>query len=287
MARPPNSSAVYRSVQDWKPSVHKVAHANGERLEYNESTSMMHFILIDRMGFRWPVRFTLVPGMTLWDVINLVDAKWFGVVPTFPRAGAYHTCSVLNRRDLFSDYTRPCIYGHPSHFRCNSCAVIVPYEYLDAMAPPSEKEAGWMREKSRDWVRLPSNARVACQVYVEDWMDGMTVAVPQTESLVYQMYYNQGADKDSVDSKQADSLSRVKNWDDGYMFPLRTPRGDKPPLHFEQVQYETESYLDENELGRANASTVSITECFWKDNVDDIIRIRYPDWKGAYEYANK
>ena len=291
MARPPNSAAVYRSVQDWKPSSHKIAHSDGSSLEYEDSISLMHMILIDAFGFRWPVRFKLVPGMTLWDIFNEADPRWFGVRPTFPRDTKQY--NAMENTHLWVTSQRPCAYYHPSVFRCNNCAVVVPYEYLDAMAPPMEKELNWLAKKSRNFTRLPSNARVACQVLIEDWMDGMTIAVPQTESLAYQMYYNHGTDKDTIDSRQGFSHSRVRNWDAAYMFPIRpTPGSGKDYLG--SVRTSTDDVLDsgvtnspDQVTSTSGNSGFSLTECFWKDNVDDVIRTKYPEWKGVYEFANK
>ena len=164
MRRPEASSYMYRAVQDWKPLAHEVAHKRGSDIEEDTAqTCIMHMILVDSSGFRWPIRFVKRPLMTILDLFRQTDDEWFGVQPNTGMKNFtddYQSVCYLRRPN--SD----CVVGYPNMVRCSNCAVAVPYEYLDAMAPPGNGEMQWLRHKAAVGIVHPtSNTRMACQVY--------------------------------------------------------------------------------------------------------------------------
>jgi len=183
--RPENSSWANRSVQDWRPNIVKTAWMSGrDQPPADTEMPIMHFHLIDSYGFRWPVRFVMAGGTSIWDVVNWTDQAWFDLCPdTFYVRGQVG----VNMMEECWDY---CDWGWEMTTSCTRCVVALPYEYLEAMDPPAWMEMHWLVQQTSRWVLMISaNCRLACQVLLEDWMDGMTVVLPQTMSLVYNMYY--------------------------------------------------------------------------------------------------
>eukprot|EP01061_Rhynchopus_euleeides_P010712 TRINITY_DN20235_c0_g1_i1.p1 TRINITY_DN20235_c0_g1~~TRINITY_DN20235_c0_g1_i1.p1 ORF type:complete len:309 (+),score=56.56 TRINITY_DN20235_c0_g1_i1:66-992(+) len=280
MRRPEATSHMYRAVQDWKPLCHEVAHSRGKEIEDPQGkVCIMHMTLIDCQGFRWPVRFVRHTMMRLIDVIRRTDDDWFGVQP------GGETKDQQDRREGVMGVARindACELGNPNPLRCSSCAVSVPYEYLDAMEPPNRYEMSYLREKAANGTIHPqANTRLACQVYIEDWMDGMTVVLPQTDSMVYQLYYRQGVDKDTVHQQ-------LKFRGEGYGFPEKTD--EMGHLTHGQQFTQGELAIDNGDSMHPTSmghKSVPLSKVFWMDDIDDIIRTRYPAWKGRYEFMNK
>ncbi|KAJ9467505.1 hypothetical protein DIPPA_14085 [Diplonema papillatum] len=290
MRRPEDSSVAYRAVQDWKPMVHEVAHSAGKE-EPETSTVMMHMLLIDSQGFRWPVRFRLQPGMTLFEVFAQTDQEWFGIFGPVEKGGYSY------KRTYFGRASDSCRIGMTATSRCVTCMVMVPYEYLDAMSPPNKDEMLYLRSMQHKlYFDMTGNMRAACQVIVEDWMDGMTVVLPQKESFAFNMYYTTGVDKESVDSRTGLGHSGVNNdfkHNKGYLFP--DEEGKKRKLTFREGVLNPDladergetSDVQFNMRGTNHAAATPLTDIFWLDNIDDLIRHKYPNWKGRYEFYNK
>eukprot|EP01059_Diplonema_ambulator_P029500 TRINITY_DN48993_c0_g1_i1.p1 TRINITY_DN48993_c0_g1~~TRINITY_DN48993_c0_g1_i1.p1 ORF type:complete len:315 (+),score=62.57 TRINITY_DN48993_c0_g1_i1:35-979(+) len=290
MRRPEASSVMYRAVQDWKPIAHEVAHTAGKELPENEKCVTMHMVLIDRQGFRWPIRFNLAAGMTLYDLFAKTDVKWFDVLPNnaSDRWRSRHSDPNREADYFFKFYPEPCQMDNPNMHKCARCFCLVPYEYLDAMSPPSMWEVDHLRRQV--WFgRTPGagNMRVACQVYVEEWMDGMTIVLPQEESYAYQMYYSQGVDKGSVDAMMGRSFSGVTNNSAGHL----TPKKDTDPLSIQEQEQNWELQYDRGDPVSTPFSfrgdNVPLRDIFWTDSIDDVIRAKHPKWRGYYEFLNK
>eukprot|EP01063_Lacrimia_lanifica_P014258 TRINITY_DN20893_c0_g1_i1.p1 TRINITY_DN20893_c0_g1~~TRINITY_DN20893_c0_g1_i1.p1 ORF type:complete len:328 (+),score=112.38 TRINITY_DN20893_c0_g1_i1:72-1055(+) len=296
MRRPAMSSKHYRSVQDWKPMAHEVAHKAGQELTDVEETTMMHMILIDSMGYRWPVRFKLRPAMTLLDLFIDADPRWFEMLPDEWLAGGSGTPYASWRAMFYNHPMGTCEPGHPQIFRCTNCMIYLPYEYLDAMAPPNPHEVNWMRLISQRFgTDIQANARMACQVYIEDWMDGMTCVLPQKDSVAYQMYYQHGVDKASQDEGMVfhSPHSPAPFQSDGYLTPKHgAEKSDK--LGFREGVLDWDTQYDRGDLTTTTPELnfgyygeVPLREVFWMSNVDDVIRTRDPNWKGYYEFLKK
>eukprot|EP01065_Artemidia_motanka_P038091 TRINITY_DN46960_c0_g1_i1.p1 TRINITY_DN46960_c0_g1~~TRINITY_DN46960_c0_g1_i1.p1 ORF type:complete len:347 (+),score=108.04 TRINITY_DN46960_c0_g1_i1:70-1041(+) len=290
--RPENSSAVSRSVQDWKPMIQQVAHEAGlpEAPEGSEKT-VLHMTLVDHQGFRWPVRFLLTTGMTVWDVVALTDYAWFDL-----RFSAIRSQNIPNQTPSPREFEHPmvrCRVGEPSVWECQRCVVAFPYQYLDAMAPPEAWEIRWLLWKMRQFVlHITANCRLACQVVVEDWMDGMTVVLPQTDSLAFNMYVASGTDKDSSDQFMGAGPQPTGGpHSAGYLWRNSGGPGTAYPENLQETmrwrdsQHESQDQMPTYTFNRGAGSNVPLRDIFWLDSVDDIIRERHPDYKGKYQYS--
>jgi len=286
--RPENSSAHYRSVQDWKPGIQRVAHLAGRDLPPDGSEAVvLHMMLVDHMGFRWPVRFSISPMMTLWEVINLTDQPWFGMFQDKMSTKLDYGIRA-GKEDGFK-----CMKGMPDFWVCDKCLVALPYEYLECMAPPEPGETTWILKKMRMFLlNVQANCRLSCQVYIEDWMDGMTVVLPQTDSLAWNMYVNQGADKETLDMEYSKGPRYGGTpYPKGYLWKESDGPGNAEPEDvYERMRWRdsvgsdsaTPSYFSAGPGGN-----IPLKDIFWTDYVDDIIREANPKHEGRYRFMKQ
>eukprot|EP01062_Namystynia_karyoxenos_P062189 TRINITY_DN55111_c0_g1_i1.p1 TRINITY_DN55111_c0_g1~~TRINITY_DN55111_c0_g1_i1.p1 ORF type:complete len:368 (+),score=107.44 TRINITY_DN55111_c0_g1_i1:116-1105(+) len=287
--RPENSSWSYRSVQDWKPMIQKVAHLAGRDEPPDDSERVtLHMTLVDHQGFRWPVRFTPWSGMVLWDVINMTDQVWFDMYANAIQLG---DCKHVRAGEV--NYQR-CQPGQPSFWDCDRCVVTLPYEYLDAMAPPEIYEVSWMQRKLKLWSTfLTANCRLSCQVFIEDWMDGMTIVLPQKDSLAYQMYVQSNTDKETMDQVMGMGI-RYPGGPNGEGYLWREPGGPGtkyPENALEAVMWRDDlENLDKHPSGQYSAgkgAALPLRDIFWHDFIDDVIREVDPKHEGRYRFMKQ
>ena len=115
----------------------------------------------------------------------------------------------------------------------------------------------------------------------------MTIVLPQTDSMLYTLYYSQGTDKQSIDSVTEEMHGKRG---DGYVSLTEEDQAKRPsPRKMRQLG--DDSIEDETLVSNYNIPSPfgesGVGRSFWKNDIDDIIRERYPNWKGRYEFLNK